>query len=313
LSSAEGIRKALEGSGLCTASVEHWETPSLAQQTLYGFDRSNHVIVLTESAEEAMIRIMDEGTFPSTAVIRWKRECQALLSLFRSHRGLVTLVSLPRILAHPTAFSAKLRQRLGIESAIDLRDIADCAMSHEPPARWKTVLAHQAIGLDPEAQKLNGELEAALLPLGSNCADPDATFSDLYAFDIAVAEIKDSQHRLHDALIVRNREREQLAAQHEEDREVELVLSTLLEVQAERTDLVAEKSNSAALIRSLHQDLEEKRQNIDKLTVENARLDGLSRQYEALISELYNSTSWRITAPLRRVRISLSSKYRQDS
>lgn len=333
---AETIVKALDTAGIQTDPVACWNDPSETGQGLPRLDGTQACLLLVETAQDALGRALDDGLLPSQGIRRWKQDCKTLLTLFRQRRRVLTLISVQQALAHPQAFVSALSPRLGFKAVIDPDDIAAAARIPTPPAPWKMILAHQTISQDAEAMRLNGELEAAMLPLGASSVDPDAAFSDICALEISGAALRDDLLRLNETMTTQHNahtrkeealhtrlsdvqealERSESTAQKrklEFQGEQGLLSAQFKAVQEEMAALFAENMRNAKIIEALGQDLEGQRCKTEDLSVELAQLQALRKQHEARIAEFQSSTSWKVTAPIRRLKRSFSSKHERDS
>ena len=277
LATAEALARALDGAGLRTGAVT-----ALSGTAPDGIATgAGPVILLTERAEDAVLRLLAEGHLPSAALGQWIEDCTALLTVFRARRRGLTLVSVRHALTAPAALAAALAARLGLDAAVAHEDLAAVAETRPRPAQWQKILALQSIAQDPDALRLDAELDASMLPLGTDPADPDAAFSDICALQCAAAETRDLMRRQHEGMLSLRR--------HDRDRQQRLAAleADTAGLQDARTAL--EDARSA-----LEQDV--------------SRLEALCREQDAQIRDLYASTSWKVTGPLRGAKRALASR-----
>ena len=226
-------------------------------------------------------------------------EMRAIVELLRTDRRRILLVDQTEALRRPFA----LAQALLDHRALDFPGLADL-----PPASPETVSeAYHAFALlslneRPEARRLNSEIAASLLPLGpsgQNRLAWEEAIEDLIRLE---AMAKQAQEQ---AVLVAelDRLRSQCATL-----EGELATVARLEATFARRNLGLMKEIAT---------LETRR---DRLTVEleqahqkSTAVEARAQKLEQEVAAVYASTSWRITAPVRAVKLALTGLRRGRS
>ncbi|MBM3095508.1 hypothetical protein GFB56_32825 [Ensifer sp. T173] len=135
------------------------------------------ILALYDSAQYAVARDMDSFRLPSSSLAAWKADAAMLLLLYRKHRRRIVFVSLAAAQAEPEQFWSKVISHFKIaDDTVPVAALPSCTQARKA---WHTVLAHQAVSADAEAQALDFELEAAALPLELKSFDSDSAFAEI--------------------------------------------------------------------------------------------------------------------------------------
>lgn len=173
------------------------------------------VLVVYDPAQWGVARGLAVSQFPSAALETWKTQATSLLSVYRRHRRRVTFAALAGIEADPERFRALLSEHFGLTGSAALVGPERYQNSSAWKA-WHVVLARQAVAADPAASLLDGELEAAALPLAVAAGESDAALAQLDEVERERADLETERgllirqlSEMQDALLERLRAAEQ--------------------------------------------------------------------------------------------------------
>lgn len=259
------IRSGLAASGCDPVCVLKLASPDAFRQA-FAEDADRRHLILYDPAETAVARAMELGHPPSEALEQWKRHTSILLSTYRKNRSMIVFASVPGITAGPTLFWTALSRHFALANIP-----AETGLTARLARRtsWQDVLARQAVTMDPEASRLNGEIEAGALQLTERLYNADAAFADIEEIRAALAKMQadEAQKRLD-------------AQQAERD----LLVRQLSNVQEE----LKTQFSAAATAQELQGQL--------------AHLHDQLHLRDTEIHDLRTSTSWKITGPMRGVK-----------
>ncbi|EAR50119.1 hypothetical protein OG2516_18915 [Oceanicola granulosus HTCC2516] len=242
------------------------------------------VLLLYPAPRSALAQAMRD-TGPEAALEDWRRKTVALLELHRQDRRRIRLASLEATAARPGA----LARQLGGADAADAQPAEPAGTAPDPVL---VLLADHLLRTD-EARALLEELEAASLPMPA----PAGEAVDAKAVHAAYsASSKGEGHRERSALQRRIETLEaDLAAR---DRQI-----SALDEQA--LALAAATDADKADLRHKQERLDRQRQALEKTKASLKKARETLQDRDAEIAHLLGSHSYRVTAPLRRLRTML--------
>lgn len=225
-----------------------------------------------------------EGYAPDLALRHWKAAVQALLPAQRRARDRVCLVSEAAMRADPEEASNAIAACIGRAP----QGLLPKEVATEVVIPSLALIARLVLAADPEAIRLNSELEAATLawPGMKNWEDSQdiGELFDRYRQELAKASRPEGLQQL----------RLEMAAQREELHAFELQLEgeALLraqnqEIEQSREELARELISAEARLAETEAELQRMREAHDGIVAWVARME--------------RSRSWRITAPLRAI------------
>lgn len=267
-----------------------------------------HVLMLFTTPEVAIARAMDNGQVPSEPLQAWCQQAEELLRVFRRNRRRVTLVDVDAATADPAGLVQLLGDRLGVRLGMPPRRDHSQAVEAD--------LVHQAIAAlavreSESAQALHAELEASALPLAESDErgpNSDQVFHSYNAGQGTSAELEAlSQEK--DALLAQlNEAREQLEKRDTESRDLNEKIRRLEEQARDKDKQIDAETHTQQELR------EENELLLAQLHQVQEELESYyagCRDLEAQLQRVYNSTSWRITRPMRAVVLLARGKRRR--
>lgn len=277
---------------------------------------ASRLIVLYQGPVLALSRDMAQGTTPGKALADWATAARAALALIRKHRGRALVLEAGAVTRHPQA-ALKLM-------ALPADVLAAPAPADDPAAEGDAtlqILALHTLRNDPAAFALATELEASGPDLSDGTAaretDADTLFGALQQAHRATAERAAEQARDLEAELETLRvERDQLELRTEQlNHGIDSYTAQIAEIRREvetRDGELADKTRQidamGVQMRALVAQTEEVRQRLEAAEVENrdkqGRIDGL----EHLVDGITRSRSYRLMAPLRRLRAATKRK-----
>ncbi|MCB4457210.1 hypothetical protein [Leisingera sp. McT4-56] len=280
--------------------------------------QAHPVLVIYERAETAVCKGLAGGQSPAQALEHWQARAQALLVFCRKNRRRLALVEAGSLRRDPDPVLERVCWQLGIKALPRLS--WDPAAPAAGPV-WQ-VIADQAVAGASEAAALNAELEARAVPAGGQ---PDA----LAAADQAAQACR---QQLQDLAALRSAQGQQQAQRRETDGRLAALeaqaaakqsQAELLQLQLRSLQeaLEAERRQTARLAEADAALSEERRvkllrgETIQKLRGQIAELEAQLGERDARLAEkdaqmqaLRDSSSWRITAPMRRIKLALTRR-----
>ncbi|UWQ35149.1 hypothetical protein K3555_21545 (plasmid) [Leisingera sp. M527] len=298
------------------------------------------VLVLYERAETAVCAGLARGLSPAQALKNWEDHAQELLVFCRRNRRQVALMEAENLVNAPETMLERACGHLGI----DPLPKPDMERPGEPAGPVWEGLAVLAVARSAAAAALNAELEARAIPADAaqmealEIADRAAQdyrqqlngLAELEvlktALDAAQKEIQtlgrerpaqkaalDAQTRL---AALKQSQTELLQVQLrslqdalEAERRKTVKLDRVLETERHQADQLREardvmirRGGTIGELRRQITELEAKRRKQDERVAEN---EACLKEQETQMQALRASTSWRITAPLRRLKIAL--------
>lgn len=240
------------------------------------------LVVFYNSAEPAIQKALLSGHLPSKALAQWQDNMEVLLTFYRQHRRNVLLVDKAAIRRNPQMFITRLTSFL----KTDVSQNATIQFPESQDNHVEAVLARQVAVQSLSAQRLSGELNASSLRLEDTLpCDVDAAFTA--HTDGKRAPQTEAENML---LTI------QLAQVQEE---VGGCIHRLGAGKQQISDLNLQNSNLKLQISDLKLQITQLREKLQQ------REDDLQRFLE--------STSWRITGPLRRAKNRLTQTKDQEN
>ncbi|MFV1874452.1 hypothetical protein [Nioella sp.] len=245
------------------------------------------IVLVTDTAEDAVARAIAAGTPPAQGMEDWIRVVSGVLAVQRRNRRSILLVAASAFALNPHGCCAEICQRFFTEKP-DVEMVSETAS----PAlaawdAWHSVLASQTLVSSPGAQRFEQEFQAAALPVQRPTATPDAAFSE-------ISGILESERALTEQnaqMVAANEELENLLsserARLEADllsrcTEISLLKSTLTSVQQELGDgHVALLKSKQAASRKLQTVQAESESQIKELSNEVSSLKGRIARFGA--------------------------------
>ncbi len=264
------------------------------------------VLVIYERAETAVCKGLADGQSPAQALDHWQARAQELLVFCRKNRRRLALVEAGSLCREPDPVLERVCWQLGIGPLPGLSwDPAEPATG---PV-WQ-VIADQAVAQSATAVGLGGELEAqavlqAPLPTQVQAA------AQAYAGQTRELEMLPGlQAELQAERAGRAALEAQLQAEADnrvrtarlKDSQVELQLAQVrslqdaLEAELGRLAGLEQAAAEAAALRG----------RVAALEAERAERETWLQDKDAQLQALWSSTSWRITGPLRRIKLALT-------
>ncbi|TCT04014.1 hypothetical protein EDC64_108180 [Aquabacter spiritensis] len=247
------------------------------------------VLVFYSPARTWIAREIVDGRLPSAGLASWKAYAGALLVCHRRSRRTVTFVSASAFARDPSLvfdLLAARSVRLDPEMA-SLPALREAS----PVTRWQVLVAARACEADPSAVLLDGELEAAALPLQDVSVDADAAFLEISQSEAERHREREAEREARSAMASRARAREAMAdarsgSRDERHRMTEaeraLLLPQLADLRADITDHLRTQMRHAASIAEAETALAAARGQIadlqDRLEQERAKAADLAAQ-----------------------------------
>lgn len=283
------------------------------------------LLLLHEDPARFVARKLAEGVAPSEAARLWLEAIQPVLTLLRQNRQRVVLMRIAMIRAYPEVFATKLRF-----SDATARALA----GHATPgiAPLPGMIAEHVRMQSPEIRRLAAELEASLLDLSNGA--PNGTVESDTAYQAFMAMQQDIsglraevdglnlhatqlETQLQDKLEAQQAEILDLEAQIDDlktlneghqrsfDGERNMLMQMMQQVQKDLETRYAELRDTMARLHEEKQKTLELRVHGDALMTEKNRVTEKLAYVEALIQGIMQSRSYRIMAPLRKLRAAM--------
>lgn len=240
----------------------------LFQSHLTEFSDTNTLLFYSRP-ESVLAQAMEQGNEPEKALADWQDAAQQLMQAHRHNRRKSLMVDAGAALAAPDAFTCVCKERYGI----NINSKAINQQEETVPREIYKVIAAQLVNQTAGLPQLLAEMEASSIPLTISEASPVVDCMQAYK---EFQELKDQVNsKLEDT-----------------EQENELLLLQLHQVQEELESYYLQAQEES-----------EKRQKTEK-TVESQQKE-LKEKEKALaeaekrLNLIQQSTSWRITAPLR--------------
>ncbi|UWQ86102.1 hypothetical protein [Leisingera caerulea] len=264
------------------------------------------VLVIYERAETAVCKGLAGGQSPAQVLEHWQARAQALLAFCRRNRRRLALVEAGSLRRDAGPVLEQACKQLGISPlpGLDLDPPQDAA----GPV-WQ-VIADQAVAQSAAAVGLGGELEAQAVLQAPLPAQVQAA-AQAYAGQTRELEMLPGlQAELQAERAGRAALEAQLQAEADnrartarlKDSQVELQLA---QVRSLQDALEAELSRLAGLEQAAAE-AAALRGRVAALEAERAERETWLQDKDAQLQALWSSTSWRITGPLRRIKLALT-------
>ncbi|MBY6069091.1 hypothetical protein KUW17_20275 [Leisingera aquaemixtae] len=259
------------------------------------------LLLMCRPAAETLCRSLEAGQQPGAALEAWQAQAQQVLALQRRCRARVRIVDASALRRAPEAFLALCGQPAGGAAEQRLR-----AASGPAPSPVLLELAQSCLAASPELRRLAGELAAAAaLAGGARAGDPEAALQAYLQQQDSLQELEllqSQQRSMYEQMEGLYGEKLQLEQRLEQMRsglEAYQALEARLEGLTER--LAAKEAalkEAGAVIAGLEQAAAGKAGEAAALKQEAETLRAEIRRFEM-------SRSYRLTAPLRRLRRAL--------
>lgn len=265
-----------------------------------------------------------QGIPPTTALLNWLDSAEPLLQALRQHRRSVLSISLAHVLGVPDAIRSTLSAQYGCVFRNDAPGQAN-AQDHIDPV--SLFLATQVFLKSTTARRIQAELDALSWHSADLAApvtpDPDTVFAALPTLDHAAEDLYEQervvQARLVDQLTedIENykallSEREEAQARQETEHQVaiarlETQLKDLLMDQearnkAHHSEIAAARAAQADFRDQVTWAQDELSAALTQAATTQQELTEAVRERDAHITALYQSTSWKVTAPMRYLK-----------
>jgi hypothetical protein len=242
-------------------------------------------VILWQDPAERVAAGMEAGQDLGEVAEAWLMHARNLLGLFRAHRRRLRLVD-ARVLKPdaPQAEREALRTRLQLTSLA-----APTEAPQDSASRMAQLLASLVLARIPAIRKCLDELEASSLSL----APEDFSIADLSAVGGRFKSLSDKAARLELLSEENTLLRSQIVLQQKE-------IDRLLE-EHRFASLASEKSLARALA-----DLRVEAKSRTRLQNERDRLAREVRKLSRKLDQVFASTSWKVTKPLRAMKLGVS-------
>jgi len=304
------------------------------------------ILLLCAAPLGSMCRQMAQGTPPKAALAAWVAEAGAVLAVNRRNRRKVHILDISQTLRNPGPCLAGFGVATEVAEAAQATEAAETRTlddTSEAPDQVLLLLAQRCLHGDAQARALAGELEAAMATrVATITDDPDAAFRSyreacwtreesgllrtqmslmLEEMDLVQEQNRAAQQEMQglseNAVLTQQRLAQlnqgiaSYQAQLEESRATKAELHEKLAVQEiairdtdnARHDLLREKLAAQDIaIRDTDNARRELEARTAELNATHERAEGL----QAWVHQLETSHSYRLTAPLRRVRALIS-------
>lgn len=272
------------------------------------------VVTVVTGAVTTLAQALADGQDPDESLARWQVEATDWLRLLRGNRGQVAVVERGALRAAPDLCAQALQARLPLGQPEPAAEAAPT----DPTAGF-IVLAQAWVAGDSAAQALDDELQAMTHGAAAAGADRRAGLQDLAAAlraaQTAIPETEvatesetetetETEHLLLEDIAGLQAELErmtlELRVQEQATRAVDARAQTRLEAARHREGLIgAALVQDGATQTQLRTTQAQLTAELEQLRAELARTQA---EAQAQLSEVYASTSWKLTAPVRAVR-----------
>lgn len=271
LPTALALKNKLDNPALCRLSPERLnDLTSLFKD----FDDS-HVLLFYTRPELHIHQALTQNKSVAVAITEWKQEASKLLEVFRSNRRRVTLLMDEYTLGNLEQTASLLAERL----SCSIRVNGSKNKSFTYPKDQYFLIASHAVVQDKELMDLLLELEASTLqPV--ILTEPIQVDCDYYVKEMDKAKLEQNSTKLNDLT-----------------QENELLIQQLHIVQEELERVILSGTGA----KELKIEIEKQKQQIESLKKSKAEL---LKKYKAI----FESTSWKVTKPLRAIGRLLKGK-----
>lgn len=303
--------------------IERSSNLSVSRYRIAQFDKQdpktlNNVVVSFTGGLQYTLNRMSEGVLPQKAVTEWCNHAREVLQIARKRRGKVFLFEEVSFCTDFDVISEHLESKLDV--SITRRNALFDDETLEDPIQ--IFLAQQALQLNPIARRLQSELVAccSIDPPRRPIIDPDAAFSRINEYHNEV--IQRNADRLRETESVLECKISDLAeseinfAQVEKEKEEAQQKLSISEnekstLELKIRDISLENQKLSSRVKWIWDELEDALKDANELRKINDKIDHLKDENRIQFNEieaLRNSTSWKITAPIRAIRLALSGK-----
>jgi hypothetical protein len=278
-------------------------------------DNEGQLLLLPVAPAIALCRAMEAGTGPAQALAEWQAETRTILALVRRDRRHTRVLDVEAARAWPAAF----RAAFGLPEGQELEPLR----RNSREDLLLLALAQLLLLGDPKSRRLLAELEGASVNLTGNAPSDPIEPEEVYRAWLQSRETVE-------ALRARIAELEDSESQNEQRHRTSQKAIDLLQDQArwlqEELETVVRRETElkaeAAAVPVLRQRVDEKERSLlatgdmlHRLDAERAaaraeaeRLEARLAESEAELRHVYGSRSFRLTAPLRRLRAALAGR-----
>lgn len=280
-------------------------------------DELAQAIVLYDSAVTALCRALQQGADSAAALNDWGAQARhSLQPLLRRHRGRIALVETRALAANPDDMLRKAAQYLERESKA-----TDVAIGGEAADPIHHLIAAEMLAATADLSALDRELEAQAIA-SDPAGDTNRAASAAKAYDAMAAAIESGQARqleLDREISVLQSENQKLAQERDQAARAVAKLEGWVELQQAQLGCLQDdlevRQHTAARLHAVEREKEARDHAIGELRAELAALkheralrDAALAEREAQLEALWSSTSWRVTAPMRRVKMALTGQ-----
>lgn len=259
------------------------------------------LLFLHARPERALIQAMTEGVSIKEELDRWAQTANAALEAFRHNRRNVILCSLEAVLADPRKFVEVCQKQFGLQETtapdLESRNRKEIDPIHQ-------LLAAQMVAQSAEVQELLALLEASSLPLGVIAGraqvDCEAVHQALQKTGFDFAE---SRQALEAKCKDLDEENELLLLQlHQVQEELESYYLQLKDAQEQQRKLQAAVAERDATIEKQHRNSTHHEKRCKALEAETNNLRSQLAGRERTLAAMRDSTSWKVTRPIRALK-----------
>lgn len=245
------------------------------------------VLLFYPAPAQALYKAMKADTPPGVALETWRRQGRKILELNRTNRQRVHPINSTEALSHPYAFAKHF-------SLVDNK-VPVAERTNEPEDPVLHLIARHLLLEDSESQRLIAELEAVSLPFSNpeevGGRDADTIFQ-------SVSEVWKETDALKKQL-----------AEHAETAQKLQMAEAAQDLLQQQTKIL---QNELETVTRQHIEASESLETTNRLMKElETQRDNQQAEIKKLGAELhhvYNSHSYKVTSPLRRLRALLSGR-----
>lgn len=268
---------------LCTDPRIAEAVPPEAVPARLAADPQAGLLMLYEAPARFVAARLAQDMPPTEAVAQWQQAVAPLLTLLRGNRARTHLMQVAMVRSYPEVFAGKLGAAPGT-----VRALTEAAAAPPPPLL--AAIAEQACAQDPALRRAATELSASLLDLSNGApaalVDPDTAYRALAALHDDLAE----------ATALYEDQQQSFAGERE------MLRQLVQDVQADLETRYAQLQDTRAALQAQKEKVLELSVHGDVVMAEKDRVTEKLAYTEALLDGIMQSRSYRIMAPLRRLR-----------
>lgn len=272
------------------------------------------IVIGLQAPRTALAALISAGTDPEGAFGVWMERLTDLLRACRPHRRRICCVDMTVLTGDPAATAANIRARFGLDDSVDATAMAAAAgrMMQGPDIDpGSRIMADWLVDRHPEALALDAEVQAMIALKPKPGPAPLEMAGAALADRAALAEEVPLLRTSLDRLLADLDEATQAKARAQDKAEGMAARIAALGGERERLEsAIAERDRQLSAERAGRAEAETRGIRLKEKTARlNARIGELERDRTALrdeVAALHRSTSWRLTAPLRGLRMGLA-------